>query len=69
MRILLLVLLLVGGCVPYGAGYYGTAYYPAAYPAYPPAYPVYAPGPYTGGYAAPPGENCGTPEVFKPCVR
>jgi len=68
-----------GGYYPYGyGGYYGysTPYAPGysqSYaPAYQPAYASnYAPQAYAPAYQAAPssygGENCGTPDNFRPC--
>ena len=80
-RLLLgLPLSLLAGCYyPYGyGGYYGysTPYAPGysqSYaPAYQPAYASnYAPQAYAPAYQAAPssygGENCGTPDNFRPC--
>jgi len=81
--LLILPLSFLTGCYPYDqygyGGYYGgysTPYasgYPQTYaPTYQPAYaPRYAPRTYAQSYqpsgAYYGGENCGTPDVYKPC--
>ena len=74
--ILFLPLILLGGCYsygyyPYGYGYppgYAAGYHPYPSSAPPPTYPPHPPNYVSQRSPAPsPGENCGTPDQFKPC--